>query len=840
MSMWRILVAAVASAQATVAPGHFLFMPTAYSQTSVWGSVSVLVQRGLGADGTASVAVSSRDGSALQSIHYIPIVNQTLGWSDGDSNPVEVQVRFAATPTNQDVTFFLDLHDATTSIYMPQATAEITIRATNVYPGDITFSANSTSFTIPPTWNPQTPYPLSIPVHRLHGAFGHVQVPYDVVVTATSTATAGEDFNFVKGLPFARFMSWSDSDHGPKYIDLLWLNQAPYRQDLTFTLQLFAPTGQALLGTISTVDITVQGNHLGVPAGVLQLNAPCFPSCAADVYSVQAGSAVRIYVARQEGTVGAIAVSYLCVSLIPGQPQTGTLTWADGDAAEKSFVLATAATSPTGTPHLVVLQAPTNGATLSTTAATTIVTVLPLEPYAGGVVDFVSITTEERLLRLSPVTSDLLQLLPEVDYWDSRIGLAKPVQVTAPGSFSVLVQRSRGSVGAATVYVQTIDGTAIGGIDFVAQTSALQWQDGDTRPVSVTVTILAPPYTALNPSRAFSLVLTTPTNTRLGAFAQLPLVIRGAMQTPRLVSSVLNMSAKTLTLTFSHPIASAAVTLLSILNPQTNTKITLTSDSLVVPVSPTTVVQIQVGANDFVRLQQAPTVATTAATAALSFEPGFANYDNLQCKSTRIQGCWQPLMLPQSPILVTTFVADVVGPSLSQFTYDQQYIQLRFSKVMDRSTFQFMHLCDSLVATNCIGLSAPSRLIPRGEATTTTLPFPVDETLWIVWVSPSTVAQLNAAGIGLTRGTSFVSLPPGLRDIQGNAFQGPTVQQAATADCSACPAGSYGSRTCTDTADRVCSPCTVCGTGFFAATACSATRDTACLRKISTGGTYYV
>ncbi|RHY54038.1 hypothetical protein DYB34_004830 [Aphanomyces astaci] len=378
MSMWRILVAAVASAQATVAPGHFLFMPTAYSQTSVWGSVSVLVQRGLGADGAASVVVSSRDGSALQSIHYIPIVNQTLGWSDGDSNPVEVQVRFAATPTNQDVTFFLDLHDATTSIYMPQATAEITIRATNA------FSANSTSFTIPPTWNPQTPYPLSIPVYRLHGAFGHVQVPYDVVVTATSTATAGEDFNFVKGLPFARFVSWSDSDHDPKYIDLLWVNQAPYRQDLTFTLQLFAPTGQALLGTISTVDITVQGNHLGVPAGVLQLNAPCFPSCAADVYSVQAGSAVRIYVARQEGTVGAIAVSYSCGSLIPGQPQTGTLTWADGDAAEKSFVLATAATSPTGTPHLVVLQAPTNGATLSTTAATTIVTVLPLEPYAGA------------------------------------------------------------------------------------------------------------------------------------------------------------------------------------------------------------------------------------------------------------------------------------------------------------------------------------------------------------------------------------------------------------------------------------------------------------------------
>ncbi|RQM29169.1 hypothetical protein B5M09_006193, partial [Aphanomyces astaci] len=298
------------------------------------------------------------------------------------------------------------------------------------------------------------------------------------------------------------------------------------------------------------------------------------------------------------------------------------------------------------------------------------------------------------------------------------------------------------------------------------------------------------------------------------------------MQTPRLVSSVLNMSAKTLTLTFSHPIASAAVTLLSILNPQTNTKITLTR------------------ANDFVRLQQAPTVATTAATAALSFEPGFANYDNLQCKSTRIQGCWQPLMLPQSPILVTTFVADVVGPSLSQFTYDQQYIQLRFSKVMDRSTFQFMHLCDSLVATNCIGLSAPSRLIPRGsykhsqlqlsdvaagEATTTTLPFPVDETLWIVWVSPSTVAQLNAAGIGLTRGTSFVSLPPGLRDIQGNAFQGPTVQQAATAGCRPCHFGLYASTHCSPTQNRVCSACTKCTNDQYEFSPCTTEADRVCL-----------
>ncbi|ETV96168.1 hypothetical protein, variant [Aphanomyces invadans] len=828
-SMWRVWCAVASAVVAQTTPGHFLFMPTQYSQTSLWGSVSVLVHRGLGADGPASVLASSRDGSALQSVHYVPIVNHTLRWADGDAYPVEVFVQFVPQSTNleKDVSFFLDLHDASSSVFAPHATAAITIQAINVFPGEVAFASNTMSTKIPATWDPQTPFPLSIPVHRLKGAFGHVQVPYDAVV-GTGTALTGRDYNFVQVLPFSRFLTWSENDKDPKNIELLWLNQDVYRQNLTFTLQLSAPTGQALLGGINAITVTVEGNDLGVPAGVLQLKAPCFPTCPAEAYTVEAASAVRIYVERQKGSMGAVSVTYSCKSLIPGQPQTGTLAWVDGDSVEKSFVLVTSGTSPTNTAHQVTLSSPTNGAKLNANAASTAVIVTPRDQFAGGVVDFVSFTNEEQLLQLTTVQSDM-QLMPELDYWDSRIGLPKPVQVTAPGSLSLLVQRSRGSAGVATVCVQTIDGTAKGGVDFVAQTTVLQWPSGDTRPIEVKMTILAPPYTELDSSRTFSVILTSPSNVRIGAFYELPLVIRGAMQTPRLVTSVLDMTAKTLALTFSHPISSAKGALVSILNPDTKAKITLTSNSVVVQLSPA-VVQLQLGAQDFVRLQQAPNIATSIATSALSFDPGFADYDNLQCKSTDVRGCFQPLMLPQAPILVTTFIADSVRPTLVRFTFDQQYVQLQFSKVMDRSSFQWMQLCSSLTATACVLLSPPSRLIPRGEVTTTTLPFPVDETLWIIGLSPQDMEQLSARGIGPTRATTFIFLPAGLRDVQGNVYQGATVVQAATSDCSACPAGTYRSRVCTDMADRVCMACSVCGSDHYAATPCSATSNTKCHR----------
>ncbi|CAK4141233.1 unnamed protein product [Aphanomyces euteiches] len=838
--MWRrLLWPLAATAMALDSSGQFLFMPTEYAQTSQWGSVRCLVNRGLGSARAATVLVSSRDGTARQGVHYKQIVNQTLSWADGNADAIEVQVQFLNAAIVQDVQLYLDLHHATqATIYAPLASATITIQALNQYAGDIQFSAANMTISIPSTWDAATPFPINVAVNRVNGAFGRVQVPYDVLPLTGGDAAAvlGADFAFANPMSYAHVVSWNDGDKGVKGIALQWLNLGLYRGNLTFALQLFAPTANAVLATPSTIQVTVLGTDRPVPAGMLQLQAPCVSICPATNYSVQAGSAARIYVQRQLGAMGAISVGY---SVAETNAQ-GILTWADGDVLDKSFVVQTSSSSPSLL--RVLLQSPTNGATISTAAGATFIVVAPLEPFLGGQVNFVTVTSTELALRQSSVASDSL-LLPEVLYWDSGISLSSPLNVSSAGVVNIKVRRAFGSVGVATVQLQTVDGTAVAGVDYTAVSTVLQWQDGSSTDMVVPLEILAAPFTSQAPMRQFSLRLSSPSNVRLGAFYQLPVVLRrGTTSEPRLVSYTLDMTAKTLLMTFSIAIsaASAQLDLVSLVNPQTNNQVTLTATSIAAQTTITTLT-IQLSPSDFVAIEQTPNIAVDATTTFVTLQRGFVTYDNFGCQSTQGLGCRQLPMAAQAPLKATLFTQDTVKPTLLRFAWDQQYIRLRFSKVMDRTTLNLaaVRLCDSAALTNCAALSASSRLVPRGERTTLVLSLD-DETLWTIAVAPQDLARLTAAAIGLTPATSFVSLPAlGLMDSRGNALQAPFARAAAPSDCSVCPTGFYLSAACTDAADRVCSPCTVCGNDYFAASVCTPTQDATCKRcQQCRGGLY--
>ncbi|KAG9406151.1 hypothetical protein AC1031_002485 [Aphanomyces cochlioides] len=778
--MWRCLLwPLAATAMALDSSGQFLFMPTEYSETSQWGSVRCLVNRGLGSARAATVLVSSRDGTARQGVHYKQIVNQTLSWADGNADPLEVQVQFLnAAILAQDVQLYLDLHDATqATIYAPLASATITIQALNQYPGDIQFSAANMTISIPSTWDAATPFPINVAVNRVNGAFGRVQVPYDVLPltrSAAAGAVLGADFAFTNPMSYAHVVSWNDGDKDAKGIPLQWLNLGLYRGNLTFALQLFAPTANAVLATPSTMQVTVLGTDRPVPAGMLQLQAPCVSICPATNYSVQAGSAARIYVQRLLGGMGAISVGY---SVAETNSQ-GVLTWADGDVLDKSFVVQTSPSSP---PLLrVILQSPTNGANVSTAAGATFIIVAPVEPFLGGQVNFVTVTSTELALRQSPIASDSL-LLPEVLYWDSGISLSSPLNISSAGVVNIKVRRAFGSVSVATVQLQTVDGTAVAGVDYTAVSTVLQWQDGSTTDMVVPLEILAAPFTSQAPMRQFSLRLSSPSNVRLGAFYQLPVVLRrGTTSEPRLVSCTLDMTARTLLMTFSIAISAASAQLehVSFVNPQTNNQVTLTATSIAAQTT-TTTLTIQLSPGDFEAVEQTPNVAVDATTTFVSLQRGFVTYDNFECQSTQGLGCRQFPMAAQAPLKVTLFTQDTVKPTLLRFAWDQQYIRLRFSKVMDRTTLNLasVRLCDSAAMTNCAALSSLSRLVPRGERTTLSLD---DETLWTIAVAPQDLERLTAAAIGLTPATSFVLLPAlGLTDSRGNALQAPFARAAS-------------------------------------------------------------
>ena len=74
---------------------------------------------------------------------------------------------------------------------------------------------------------------------------------------------------------------------------------------------------------------------------------------------------------------------------------------------------------------------------------------------------------------------------------------------------NIVVQRAGGSTGPATVQYATQNGTALAGIDYVAASGTLSWNDADANPKTIAVALLHPAGTG--PTKSFSLNLTLPT-----------------------------------------------------------------------------------------------------------------------------------------------------------------------------------------------------------------------------------------------------------------------------------------------------------------------------------------
>lgn len=185
-----------------------------------------------------------------------------------------------------------------------------------------------------------------------------------------------------------------------------------------------------------------------------------------------------ITVERFGDTSGSVGVSYATSdgTATAGADYTttsGTLSWADGDAAPKSFsipVLQDTQAEGNETVNLA-LSAPTGGATLGTSAAT--LTILDDDP-------------------------------PSLQF--------------ASGSFSaseggrratVTVTHGVGAAGAVTVSYATSDGSATSGSDYLPASGALYWASGDTAPITFSIPVLQD--TSVETNETVNLVLSGPT-----------------------------------------------------------------------------------------------------------------------------------------------------------------------------------------------------------------------------------------------------------------------------------------------------------------------------------------
>ena len=161
---------------------------------------------------------------------------------------------------------------------------------------------------------------------RTGGADGAVSISY---ATSPGTAASPADFAAAAGA-----LNWADQDGASKSFQVTIVNDTLDEPDETFGVALSNPQGGAELGAPTTASVTILDDDVPAP-GTIQLSATA--------YSVnENGGTVTITATRTGGGDGAVSVSYATTDGSAASPAdfaaaAGTLNWADGDTASKSF-----------------------------------------------------------------------------------------------------------------------------------------------------------------------------------------------------------------------------------------------------------------------------------------------------------------------------------------------------------------------------------------------------------------------------------------------------------------------------------------------------------------------
>jgi len=310
------------------------FNPSSYIVQEDGNTITVSVELS-GIDGTSDVSAAlpisyvSVDytvsgGTATLGSDYGPLLGTgTLEWFADGIEIFDIPIT-ADSLTEGNETIVLSLSNcqqegestgSCSSLVVTQATAIVTI--VDNPPGVIAFS--NSSYTVTEAGQ------VAVSVTRSGGSYGAVSVNY---ATSNGTAVAGQDYTATSGA-----LSWADGDAASKTILLNTTADLVNEENENFLLALNSPTGGSTLGALSTASITL-----------LNQSTPGEINLSSSNYTVAEGGQVTVSVNRSNGSSGAVSVSYATVdgTAFAGQDYTavsGTLNWAAGDSAAKTFVI---------------------------------------------------------------------------------------------------------------------------------------------------------------------------------------------------------------------------------------------------------------------------------------------------------------------------------------------------------------------------------------------------------------------------------------------------------------------------------------------------------------------
>ena len=321
---------------------------SSYAVAQGAGSLTITVSRSGGSSGAVGVAYSTVNGTAAAGGNYTAS-SGTLQWADGDTAAKTFSIPISnATPFSGSKSFTVNLASPTNGATISNpGTATVTI-AGDAPAGSLALSAASYSVA-------QGAGELTVTVERTDGSNGAASVAY---ATANGTAVAGTDYTAGSGT-----LEWSDGDATSKTVEIPISNSTPFQGDKSFTVSISGVTGGVTLGTPSSATATIAGDAVAA-VGSVQLSEAAYTV-------LQSAGSLSITVNRTGGSSGAVAVSYATANgtAVAGSDYTatsGTLQWASGDAASKSFSVPVGSTSFSGSKQFTVaLSSPTGGATLS-------------------------------------------------------------------------------------------------------------------------------------------------------------------------------------------------------------------------------------------------------------------------------------------------------------------------------------------------------------------------------------------------------------------------------------------------------------------------------------------
>lgn len=450
-------------------PGTITWSVSDYPTTETSGTVVVTAVRSGGTTGTVTANYATSNGTATAGHDYSSVSGQ-FSWADGASG-----ARSAAV-------FILNSGDTATTnrvfnVTLSGVTGGATITGRN--PATVTISMTRPTGTV--QWS-TSPYgttensgSVTLTATRVGGTNGAISIPY---TTVNGSAVAGHDYTATSGT-----LSFADGSAASVNVSVPIL----FSGDTALTNRSFTVVmSGAPLGTPSTATVNITMNP-PQPTGNLQIFA-------SPVNTTEASASVAVIVQRFGGSSGAVGVSFATANgtAIAGHDynaQSGTLTWANGDAGNKSIVITqinSGDTSNTSRQFIVSLSQPTGGAGLGNATAVVVIAMTPPPASSGG-----------------------------------QLGFSASSYATAStaGSVTITVNALGSTNTARTVHYSTTPGTALPGTDYTSTSGTLSWASNDNTSKTFAVPLINPGAVGGGP-RSFTVKLDTPTGGANLAVAQ--------------------------------------------------------------------------------------------------------------------------------------------------------------------------------------------------------------------------------------------------------------------------------------------------------------------------------